>query len=403
MISESLSLFVRSPRKVRFRSWAFNIHLYAGITVGLILVAITLSGSAIVFRNAISFALHRIDPAATPPLRSAPSLQSIIDRTRSENPGFTVGEVDGLNRDDGLRLIRLRRAGHDGGDRDVFVDSRTGAVVPGHPRLTDALEKLEDFHKNLLMGRRGRGINGLVALLFAAVVLTSPIVWWPGIERWARGLKIDLALSWKRVNYDLHNSVGILCLLFLSVMACTAVLMATPDVLHLFDSPSSKHENHEHHRHGGNKEGVSHNSQVFEEGKKHAAAMSNPSFTSPSIDRAIRVLSEDESLAAWTLSSIRFPEGSGPLSAELHRGTSSIAVDVDPLSGQIVDVGDPTGYGISIDAHNFVQAVHYGRVGGLTTQFLWVLLGLSPTVLGISGYLMWWNRVLSKKLSTSSR
>ena len=134
--------------------------------------------------------------------------------TRSENPGFTVGELDGLNRGDGLRLIRLRRVGHNGSVRDVFIDTRTGTVVLGHPHLTNALEKLEDFHQNLLIGRRGRGINGLVAILFAAVVLTAPIVWWPGITKWARGFKVDLALSWRRRNYDLHNSVGIMCLLF---------------------------------------------------------------------------------------------------------------------------------------------------------------------------------------------
>jgi uncharacterized iron-regulated membrane protein len=402
MVPKSLSLFFRSPRKVRFRSWAFNIHLYAGITVGVILSAITLSGSAIVFRNAIGFALHRVN-STTSQATSALSLQSIIDKVRSENPGFTVGEVDGLNRVDGLRLVRLRRDGHEGGDRDIFVDSRTGAVVPGHPHLTNGLEDLEDFHKNLLMGRRGRGVNGLVAILFAAVVLTAPIVWWPGITNWARGFKVNFALSWKRVNYDLHNSVGIVCLLFLSIMSFTAVLISTPDVLHIFDLQSSKDEHHDHHHHERKKRNVAQMSQVNGEGNMHPAARSNADSASPSIDRAISALAEDDSFSGWTLWSIGFPEGSGPLSAEMRQGTSSMEVDIDPASGTIVDVSRPTGYGVSMDAHNLVQSVHFGRVGGLTTQLIWVLLGLSPTVLGISGYLMWWNRVLSKKLSPSTR
>ena len=392
-LPESLKVFIRSPRKVRFRSWAFSVHLYAGVAVGIILTAITLSGSAIVFRNEIGFALHRVT-SATSQSTSVPSLQSIIERVHRENPGYTVGEVDGLNRGDGLRLIRLRTAGHDGSDRDVFVDSRTGAVVLGHPRLTNALEDLEDFHKNLLMGRRGRGINGLLALLFAAVVLTAPIVWWPGIAKWARGFKVDLALSWKSVNYDLHNSVGIVCLVFLSVMSFTAVLVSTPDVLHIIDSPSSENEHHEHHHHGEHKGGSAHTS---------TAAISNAAATPPSLDRGIRTLLSDGSFTGWTLWSIRFPEDNGPLSAELRRGNLSMAVDVDPGLGTILDVDEPTGFGVSMDAHNFVQAIHYGRVGGVTTQFLWVLLGLSPTLLAISGYLMWWNRVLSKKLSPSTR
>jgi uncharacterized iron-regulated membrane protein len=402
MVPESLNTFIRTPRKVRLRSWVFNVHLYAGITVGLILAAITLSGSAIVFRNAIGFALHRISATTNSQEIAVPSLQSIIDKTRSENPGFTVGEVDGFDRSDSLRLIRLRRAGHDGSDRDIFVDSRTGAVVAGLPRLTSALETLEDFHKNLLMGRRGRGIDGLVAILFAAVILTAPIVWWPGIAKWARGFKVDLGLSWKRVNYDLHSSAGIVCLLFLAIMSFTAVLISTPDVLHVFGSQSAKEENQEHH-HVGNKGDAAEKSHTHNDGGKHSTDSSGAGDGVPSIDRAMSALDTDNSFSGWTLSSIRLPEGNGPMFAELRQGTSSMEVDVDGGTGAIVNVGDPTRYGVSMDAHNFVQALHFGRVGGLTTQFLWVLLGLSPTVLAITGYLMWWNRVVSKKMRVAVR
>jgi hypothetical protein len=177
-------------------------------------------------------------------------------------------------------------------------------------------------------------------------------------------------------------------------MSFTAVLVSTPDVLHIIDSPSSENEHHEHHHHGEHKGGSAHTS---------TAAISNAAATPPSLDRGIRTLLSDGSFAGWTLWSIRFPEDNGPLSAELRRGNLSMAVDVDPGLGTILDVDEPTGFGVSMDAHNFVQAIHYGRVGGVTTQFLWVLLGLSPTLLAISGYLMWWNRVLSKKLSPSTR
>jgi uncharacterized iron-regulated membrane protein len=293
MIFESLRLFIRDPRKVRYRSWAFNVHLYAGATVGLILAAITLSDSAIVFRNAIGFALHRIDPTVKSQVNATPSLQWIIDRTRSQNPGFTVGEVDGFSRNDGLRLIRLRRAGHDGRDRDVFIDSRTGELVSGHPQLTSALGYLEDFHKNLLMGRRGRGVNGVIAILFVAVVLTAPIVWWPGIGKWARAVKINLALSWKRVNYDVHSAVGIVCLLFLSIMSVTAVVLATPDVLHLAESQSSDGGNHEHHHHGGPKDDVARTVPSQPETRRHRADTANPPDHFPSVDIAVSALKND--------------------------------------------------------------------------------------------------------------
>jgi uncharacterized iron-regulated membrane protein len=69
-------------------------------------------------------------------------------------------------------------------------------------------------------------------------------------------------------------------------------------------------------------------------------------------------------------------------------------VDFDPRSARIMNVGEPRRYGVSMDAHNFVEALHFGRVGG---QALWVLLGLCPTLLAITGYLMWWNRPSGRK------
>lgn len=397
MIAESLRTYLHNPRKVRFRAWAFNIHFYAGIAVGLILAAITLSGSAIVFRNAIGFALHRIDTTAQSPGTSSPSLQSILDRSRSQNPGFTVGEVDGFSRNDGLLLVRMRRAGHDGSDRDLFVDSQTGELVVGHPRLTKALEYLEDFHKNLMMGRRGRGVNGVIAILFFAVVLTAPIVWWPGIRNWVRAMKVNFALSWKRVNYDIHNAVGIVCVLFLSIMSVTAVVLATSDVLHLAQSQSSNGENHGHHHHGASKGEVGHAaSSSHSEARENRTGTANPGNPA-AIDLAVNVLKNDPSLVDWKLSSIRFPEGDEPMSAELRQGNSSIEVDVDPRSARIVNVGEPKGWGVSMDAHSLAEALHFGRVGGSFTQALWVLFGLSPALLMLTGYLMWWNRSLSKR------
>ena len=85
------------------------------------------------------------------------------------------------------------------------------------------------------------------------------------------------------------------------------------------------------------------------------------------------------------------------MSAELRQGNSSIEVDVDPRSARIVNVGQPKGWGVSMDAHSFAEAFHFGRVGGSFTQALWVLFGLSPALLMLTGYLMWWNRSLSKR------
>jgi uncharacterized iron-regulated membrane protein len=45
----------------------------------------------------------------------------------------------------------------------------------------------------------------------------------------------------------------------------------------------------------------------------------------------------------------------------------------------------------------WINRLHFGRFNGVT-EALWTILGLAPGILAISGALMWWNRILSKKL-----
>lgn len=46
--------------------------------------------------------------------------------------------------------------------------------------------------------------------------------------------------------------------------------------------------------------------------------------------------------------------------------------------------------------------LHFGRFGGLTIRFLWVLLGLLPAVLFVTGLCMWWSRVVRPRRQTSA-
>jgi uncharacterized iron-regulated membrane protein len=42
--------------------------------------------------------------------------------------------------------------------------------------------------------------------------------------------------------------------------------------------------------------------------------------------------------------------------------------------------------------------LHFGTWGGTFSRVLYIVLGLGASVLALSGYLMYWNRVLSKRL-----
>ena len=41
--------------------------------------------------------------------------------------------------------------------------------------------------------------------------------------------------------------------------------------------------------------------------------------------------------------------------------------------------------------------LHFGRFGGLGVRVLWVVLGLLPAVLFVTGFVLWWTRVVRKR------
>ena len=44
-----------------------------------------------------------------------------------------------------------------------------------------------------------------------------------------------------------------------------------------------------------------------------------------------------------------------------------------------------------------LYSIHFGDFGGTVSKVLWALLSLVLSLLTVTGYLMWWNRVLRKK------
>jgi uncharacterized iron-regulated membrane protein len=55
------------------------------------------------------------------------------------------------------------------------------------------------------------------------------------------------------------------------------------------------------------------------------------------------------------------------------------------------------------DAIVWLVRLHFGRTFGPVVETLWVLLGLAPCALFISGAIMWWNRVLRTAMGDSGK
>jgi uncharacterized iron-regulated membrane protein len=201
------------------------VHLWSGVTLGLYVFMISVTGSVLVYRNE----LYR---AATPqPIVSRSSLPRLTDdglKTAAARayPGYRVVNVERAIDADQAVDVWLRR-GHEVKKR--LFDPRTGAdlgdSVPTGIRL---VSQLMDLHDNLFAGTTGRKVNGAGAFAVLVLAVTGLAIWWPGIQSWRRSLTLHRGVGWKRTVWDLHSMVGFWSLAFTFVFALSGAYLCFP-------------------------------------------------------------------------------------------------------------------------------------------------------------------------------
>ena len=74
--------------------------------------------------------------------------------------------------------------------------------------------------------------------------------------------------------------------------------------------------------------------------------------------------------------------------------------DTAPAPGAAAQTAPPRGSNGDVFLRWFYY-LHFGNFGDWQVKALWVVLGLAPPFLFVTGALMWWNRVLSREARAS--
>jgi uncharacterized iron-regulated membrane protein len=328
--------WLRRPQGVWLRRALFQVHLWTGIGTGLYVLLISITGSSIVFRNEIYQKAG--SGAKTVQVRGtklpADELKKIIRQKYPENSLSFVFE--------GKQPTTATEVWMEHGKERVqrLFDPYTGAdlgdSVPQAIRVAAWLAKL---HTDLLYGDTGRKVNGIGAIFLTLLCVTGFIVWWPGSRSWRRSLIIDPRSNWKRLNWDLHSAIGFWSFSLIFMWAITGVYLAFP-------LPFQKI--------------INHYSTLIQ-----YALPEDVTLAAPAPPRF--VLADDAKAPAPQAKSLTYGKGRRP-----------------PIRRSAGD--------------NFIRWIyylHFGNFAGWKTKVLWVVLGLLPVFLFVTGAIMWWNRVLS--------
>ena len=235
---------LQQPQRVWLRRALFQVHLWTGLALGLYVVVLSITGSALVYRAELDrlFATPRatLDEQATP--MTADQLRAAAAKAY---PGWTVTDVHegryrarsgGPGRDPVERVGRVV-GGPGGTGRPRRLPDPTATIVfarGGETRerlfnpytgadLGDSTTRGQWFllwvtrlHDDLLLERPdGPWWNGLLSLIFTVSVLTGAVVWWPGVSRWKRSVGVKVTAGWRRFNWDLHSALGFWLFIFM--------------------------------------------------------------------------------------------------------------------------------------------------------------------------------------------
>ncbi|HWW86630.1 MAG TPA: PepSY-associated TM helix domain-containing protein [Vicinamibacterales bacterium] len=376
-MSVLLQRFLRRPQTLLLRRTIFQIHLCVGIIVGLYLAIIGVTGSVLVFRQELD-ALRLPKPWRELPRESPTNASIVVARVNARYPAMRIVSLSAPNRTNPVFVATL------GGRGRVVVacDPETGEVLGPMPPPAAWLVLVRQLHETLLIRGSGRVWNGFGAAFLLMLTATGLVNWWPGVRNWRRALQVDFRFGWRRINFDLHRAAGFWALLPLSVWAVSGIYFAwTGQVVEL----------------------VNRWSPIISAHPPTVIATPGASAPAPNLDALIsRALLLDP---GTTWSSIFFPFSSrAPLEVIMRRSRGDgreyeDTVYFNPYTGEHLATWR---YGINESVGDWLiwlqTPLHFGTSWGLAVKMIWATAGLVLPLLAISGWVMYWNRVLRHKL-----
>jgi uncharacterized iron-regulated membrane protein len=207
-----------------WRRYVVQVHLWIGLTLGIYIVVLSVSGSISVLRPDVHRWFVPRSVAAEGTRLTGDALQEAVRRAY---PLYEVTNVFERRRPDAPVMVTLQR---DGSTVERLFDPYAARDLGlTYPPITEAMEWVVDLHDNLLTGTTGRAVNGVGAVLFLMLAITGATVWWPGVGRVRHNLLPGKPAKSARFARRLHSAFGIWLLALILIWAVTAVYFAFPD------------------------------------------------------------------------------------------------------------------------------------------------------------------------------
>jgi len=200
----------------------FQLHWFFGITAGLVLALMGITGAAVSFQDEILRALNpsvltvgKREAGVLPPAELVRKLEA----TEGQTVAMLFVESESGN---AARVFFTPPPGERRGQLRYF-DPYTGDYM-GDVVGQEVFGFLLQFHRFLVMGDTGRNITGACTLILVFFCLSGIYLRWPRqVASWRAWLTLDWRKKGRAFNWDLHSVFGTWCLLAYLLSALTGL------------------------------------------------------------------------------------------------------------------------------------------------------------------------------------
>lgn len=361
-------------KKLPLRRNLFKLHSWLGLFTGMFLILLGLSGSVLVFRTELDAFFNR-DLLHVPVSGDKHfSLKHCYDNITSRYPN--LDGIAWINPEAGPGAARNFRIYFN--DTRLFTydlglisfDPNTGAVLregPSSQFTPSFIEWLFQFHFSFQLGMPGAALTAIFGITMLLSLLTGAIVYRKMIWKVVCfRVKINRK-NWRTISSDLHRIVGVWSLLL------NAVIFFTGFWMNLFAFQAK----------------TWHNEMVATRPNTLIAISPDQMYR-----QALAAMPDLEPTYVYlpTQPARKF-EVRGYTKVQWKLWGSSNSVRIDQQTGQIISLSRfaDKPLGARIEATFF--PLHVGNFGGLPVKMLYVIIGLTPGVLAVTGFLLWWRGV----------
>jgi uncharacterized iron-regulated membrane protein len=412
------------------RKFLTDLHLYAGLTSGLIVIAVCLSGTIYVYNTEI-----REWADSERYFVEALGSRKSLDDLRTEVETSLNADIVGVNVfQDEDRSVQFQ-VKKEGESRAVsyFVDPYSGNILANNIEKTAAEEFMGymfSLHRWLLLDKieepilesmsnmeLGRFINGVATLLFLFGVLTGIFIWVPQkAKSWKQGLKIKWSGNWKRVNHDLHNTLAFYSLLVLFIMAVTGPFWSYQwyktgwqKTWDIYQAQTSGAQGGPGGPGGGQREGGQRGGGGEGRGERAENPAEKPRSEKVMISFDQAVAASNSALPYEGNLRITLPgKPAGDVSVSKSRTgffakAGADQLTLDPAKFEVKEAKLFSDLPVRQQIGRSVKSLHTGEIFGQFTKFIWFVACLIATSLPITGTLIWWNKRKKKKPARNRR